>query len=118
MTAFTAALLAVVALLTLVPAVQALRGRRRFGLVDRAGAIGSVATALFGTVLARRLVPWDVVPAAAWALPVAATAAAALGAAALWRDLPTLAAPRRRRAAGAVVNVAITVALLVVVVVG
>lgn len=118
MTGYTAVLLAVVALFTLVPAAQALRGRRRFGLVDRAGAVGSVASAFFVTVLARQVAPWGEVPAAAWALPVAATTAAALGAVACWRDLPTLTRPRWWRATGAATNVAVTVALLVVVVVG
>lgn len=118
MTVFTLALLLVVAYACLAPAVRALRGRRRFGLEDRAGAVAGVATAVTGTVAARQLLPWETLPAALWAIAVAAAVVALLGAAAAWSRLPALTRPRWRRAAGTGLEVLVDVALVGVMLIG
>lgn len=114
MTVFTLALLLVVAYACVAPAVRGLRGRRQFGLRDRAGAVAGVATAVTGAVAARQLLPWDVLPAALWALAVAAAVIALLGAASSWARLPDLTRPRWRRAAGTGLEVLVAGALVAV----
>ncbi len=109
--------LAVVLVLCAGPAVRALRGgpgERRFGLADRAGALVGLTSAVTGAVVARQLLPWDQLPEALWALPVAAATVALVGAVSSWRHLPALAAPRWRRAAAAGVEVLADVVLIAV----
>lgn len=90
------------------------RAGRRGGVRDRVGIVDGLAGAVVGIVLARLLIPWHVVPALLWAVPVALAAYGTMVAVRIWRTLPwvTGRAPAFR-VAGAAVGAAVT-ALLVV----
>lgn len=117
MTLFTVVLLVAIAYVTVIPAVRAIRGgpgQGVFGLEDRAGAAAGVASTIAGAVAARQLLPWEALPAALWALPVAAVAVAAAGAVPSWRELPGLGRPPGRRAVAVAVEVLVDIALVVI----
>ncbi len=117
MTLLTVVLLLAVAYTTVVPAVRAVRTRPEpqvFGLEDRAGALAAVATAVTGTIAARQLLPWDVIPPVLWALPATAAVVTAISAVAAWPVLPGLARPAARRATSTGLELVVDAALVVV----
>jgi hypothetical protein len=81
---------------------------RKGGVKDRLGIIDGFAGAIIGIVLARLLIPWHVVPALLWAVPVAF---AAYGTALAVRAWPTLPWVTGRAAAARVAGTAIGVAV-------
>jgi hypothetical protein len=90
------------------------RAGRKGGIKDRLGVVDGLAGAIIGIVLARLLIPWHVVPALLWAVPVGFAAYGTALAARLWPSLPwvTGRAPAAR-VAGAVIGVAATAALTI-----
>lgn len=92
----------------------AARTGRRGGLPDRCRLLTGAATAAFGLVLGRAVVPWDVVAPALWGAAAAVTAWGAITAALVWPRLPAVHGARPRlRLAGTGLELALSIAVVV-----
>ncbi len=87
---------------------------RKGGIKDRLGILDGLAGAVLGILLARLLVPWSVVPALLWAVPVAFAAYGTMLAVRAWSGLPWVAGRTPAlRAAATTIGLALTAALAV-----
>jgi hypothetical protein len=98
-------------------AYSASRPGHRWGARDRLALFSGAAAAVFGLAFGRTYAPWDLMPAALWAVPAMATAWGILAAAWVWPILPSVTGRRPRlRLAGTIVGVAVYAFLTVLIV--